>query len=172
VPRSGALPACSLVGLAGPQWGTIWRCSFFNGRKGHDKDGESAGMRQTVDVEVTMRAKSCRGIRGISVLIFSVMVCAGAGFAATIYVDDNAPNDPDPGNPAVSDPLENGTAEHPYDAIQQAIDAAAITGSISRAKGLPFADKMGRGIVSSISSKQHPGFGLHRVKPRRRYWTD
>jgi len=45
-------------------------------------------------------------------------------FATTIYVDDDAPNDPGPGDPTVSDPLENGTAAHPYDAIQEGIDAA------------------------------------------------
>ena len=42
---------------------------------------------------------------------------------ATFYVDDNAPGDPGPNDPAVSDPCENGTAEHPFDAIQEAIDA-------------------------------------------------
>ena len=40
------------------------------------------------------------------------------------YVDDDAPNDPGPGDPAVGDPLENGTADHPFDAIQEGIDAA------------------------------------------------
>ena len=44
--------------------------------------------------------------------------------ATTIYVDDDAPNDPGPGDPTVSDPLEDGTAAHPYDAIQEGIDAA------------------------------------------------
>jgi hypothetical protein len=42
-----------------------------------------------------------------------------------IYVDDNAPGDPGPGNPNISDPYENGTWEHPFDAIQEAINAAA-----------------------------------------------
>jgi len=41
-----------------------------------------------------------------------------------LYVDDNAPNDPGPGDPAISDPCENGSMEHPYDAIQEAIDMA------------------------------------------------
>jgi len=40
------------------------------------------------------------------------------------YVDDDAPNDPGPGDPDVSDPGENGTPEHPFDAIQEGIDAA------------------------------------------------
>ena len=41
-----------------------------------------------------------------------------------IFVDDDAPNDPGPGDPTASDPLEDGTAAHPFDAIQEGIDAA------------------------------------------------
>jgi len=44
--------------------------------------------------------------------------------AKLIYVDTNAPLDPGPGEPGVSDPDENGSSEHPFDAIQQAIGAA------------------------------------------------
>ncbi|MCK4342071.1 MAG: right-handed parallel beta-helix repeat-containing protein [Phycisphaerae bacterium] len=40
------------------------------------------------------------------------------------YVDDDASNDPGPGDPTVSDPLEDGSLEHPFDAIQEAIDVA------------------------------------------------
>lgn len=43
---------------------------------------------------------------------------------APIYVDDNGPNDPLPGDPEISDPGENGTLDHPYDAIQEAINVA------------------------------------------------
>jgi len=42
----------------------------------------------------------------------------------TLYVDDDAADDPGLGSAEVSDPLENGTAEHPYDSIQEAIDVA------------------------------------------------
>ncbi|MBN2475400.1 MAG: hypothetical protein JXB62_12385, partial [Pirellulales bacterium] len=42
----------------------------------------------------------------------------------TIYVDDNAPGDPGHGDPTVSDPLENGSQDHPFDAIAEAILAA------------------------------------------------
>jgi hypothetical protein len=42
----------------------------------------------------------------------------------TLYVDDNADGDPGPSDPAVSDPLEDGTQAHPFDAIQEAIDTA------------------------------------------------
>lgn len=52
-----------------------------------------------------------------------------------LYVDDNAPNDPAPGDPAISDPCENGSMEHPYDAIQEAIDMAGYKGTIIVADG-------------------------------------
>jgi len=42
----------------------------------------------------------------------------------TIHVDDDALSDPGPDDSAVSDPLENGTKEHPFDMIQEGIDAA------------------------------------------------
>ena len=42
-----------------------------------------------------------------------------------IYVDAGAPGDPRPNDPTQSDPQEEGSAEHPFDAIQEAIDAAA-----------------------------------------------
>ncbi len=41
-----------------------------------------------------------------------------------LYVDAYAIGDPGPGDSAVSDPAEDGSDEHPFDAIQQAIDAA------------------------------------------------
>lgn len=44
--------------------------------------------------------------------------------ANVIHVDDDAINDPGPGNLFVSDPLENGTPGRPYDSIQEAIAAA------------------------------------------------
>jgi len=40
------------------------------------------------------------------------------------YVDNDAPNDPEPNNPNISDPNEDGSPEHPFDAIQEAIDVA------------------------------------------------
>jgi len=44
--------------------------------------------------------------------------------AAIIHVDDDALADPGPGEPVLSDPYEDGSAEHPFDAVQEAIDAA------------------------------------------------
>jgi hypothetical protein len=42
----------------------------------------------------------------------------------TLYVDDDGPNDPARGDNSISDPNENGTAEHPFDSIQEAIEVA------------------------------------------------
>ena len=59
------------------------------------------------------------------VLLASVcMATTTAQAQTTWYVDDDAPGDPGPGDPTVSDPDEDGSAEHPFDAIQQGIDAA------------------------------------------------
>ena len=41
-----------------------------------------------------------------------------------VFVDDDAPNDEAPDDPTISDPNEDGSAEHPFDAIQEAIDYA------------------------------------------------
>lgn len=47
---------------------------------------------------------------------------AAGGTNEVWYVDDNAPNDPCGGNPDISDPCEDGSPEHPFDSIQEAID--------------------------------------------------
>jgi hypothetical protein len=47
-----------------------------------------------------------------------------------IHVDDDAPLDPGPNDITVSDPLENGTPEHPFDSIQEGIDAVAEQGTV------------------------------------------
>ena len=41
-----------------------------------------------------------------------------------IYVDDDSSSDPSPQDSAVSDPDEDGSQEHPFDMIQEGIDAA------------------------------------------------
>ncbi len=40
-----------------------------------------------------------------------------------VWVDDDAANDPGPGSPGLSDPLENGTLSHPFDAVQEGIES-------------------------------------------------
>ena len=54
-------------------------------------------------------------------LALTVTPCSGSW---TIYVDDDAPNDSGPGDPSSSDPDEDGTPDHPFDAIQEGIDAS------------------------------------------------
>jgi hypothetical protein len=54
----------------------------------------------------------------------------------TIYVDDDAPADPGPGTPDVSDPLEDGGPEHPFDSIQEAIADSIPGDSIQVRNGL------------------------------------
>ncbi len=52
-------------------------------------------------------------------------VCAVFLRAMTeVHVDDDAPYDPKHDNPDVSDPLEDGTADHPFDSIQEAVEVA------------------------------------------------
>jgi hypothetical protein len=64
-------------------------------------------------------------ISTVAVLVVACCAMSSAPAQTTWYVDDDAPNDPGPGDPGVSDPNENGTPEHPYDAIQEAIDEAS-----------------------------------------------
>jgi len=46
----------------------------------------------------------------LAVLLASILlVTATANAQTTWYVDDDAPNDPGPGDPTVSDPLEDGS---------------------------------------------------------------
>ena len=47
-----------------------------------------------------------------------------------IFVDDNAPDDPGPGNPLISDPMEDGSPEHPFDSIKKAIDYAVYKDTV------------------------------------------
>jgi hypothetical protein len=49
---------------------------------------------------------------------------------SALHVDDDAPGDPAPGDLVRSDPQEDGSAAHPFDSIQQAIQVAAPGDSI------------------------------------------
>jgi hypothetical protein len=46
------------------------------------------------------------------------------GLLHILYVNDNAPDDPNWGDPTGSDPNEDGSFLHPYDSIQEALDNA------------------------------------------------
>lgn len=54
----------------------------------------------------------------------------------TWYVDDDAPNDPGPGDSGVSDPLEDGSPEHPFDKIREGINASTDGDTILVADGM------------------------------------
>lgn len=61
-------------------------------------------------------------------VLFLALASAGARSASaqtTWYVDDDAPGDPGKGTPASSDPLEDGSSVRPFDALSEAIAAAA-----------------------------------------------
>lgn len=65
-----------------------------------------------------------RAVLALTVSVAFSLAAGNASAQSTWYVDDNAPGDPLPGDPSVSDPLEDGSAAHPFDAIQEALDAA------------------------------------------------
>ncbi len=54
----------------------------------------------------------------------------------TWHVDDDAPNDPQPDDPLGSDPAEDGTTSHPFDAIQEAINVARHGDTVMVADGV------------------------------------
>ena len=58
------------------------------------------------------------------VLVGMLTLSAVLSAQTTWYVDDDAPNDPGPGDNSISDPLEDGTAAHPFDMVQEGIVAA------------------------------------------------
>lgn len=70
-----------------------------------------------------LRRGAAEAFLGSVCLGLMLAIAAPAG-AAAWYVDDDAPSDPGPGDPTVSDPFEDGTPAHPFDAIQEAIDAS------------------------------------------------
>jgi len=102
----------------------------------------------------------------------------------TLYVDDSGSADPAPGDSVVSDPLENGTLEHPFDRIQEAIEVAVdgvviivrpgtyyenidflgkqieLTGTNPSDRGFPIIDGGDAGPVVSFGSAEDPNCRL------------
>ncbi len=63
--------------------------------------------------------------RDVTALVVGLLLAVVSASAQTTWhVDDDAPDDPGAGDPTVSDPAEDGSAAHPFDAIQEGIDAA------------------------------------------------
>ena len=122
---------------------------------------------------------------GLLALLLScvcILGVPGTLFAAIIHVDHDAPNDPGPDDTSISDPNEDGSAEHPFDAIQEGIDAAeegdevviedgTYTGDGNRdldfgGKGITVRSASGDPTKSIIdckadSSNRHRGFYFH-----------
>jgi len=77
----------------------------------------------------------------LPIIISSIITCGmlilppAIQAQTTWYVDDDAPSDPGPGDPSVSDPLEDGSAGHPFDAIQEGINAASHGDTVLVADG-------------------------------------
>lgn len=77
-----------------------------------------------------------------------------------LFVDDNAPNDPGPCDSNFSDLLEDGSQEHPFDSIQEAInnsvhgDTVVVLPGIYSGNGNHDIDFMGRAIT--VRSKDGP----------------
>lgn len=63
-------------------------------------------------------------------------VAALGGHAQVLHVDDNAPGDPGPNTPLLSNPLEDGTPARPFDAIAEAVAAATPGTTIQLAPGV------------------------------------
>ncbi len=80
----------------------------------------------------------------------------------TWYVDDDAPGDLAPGDASVSDPAEDGTAAHPFDTIQEAIDAAANEDTVLVAQGTYRESLL---LVDKAVVMQGAGAGLSIVNP-------
>ena len=86
--------------------------------------------------------KKQKGIAAFFVVTL-LLVTPALSAQITWYVDDDAPNDPGPADPTVSDPLENGSQEHPFDDPQEAIDAATSDDLIRVAVGTYWPDASG-----------------------------
>lgn len=81
--------------------------------------------------------------------------------AAIIIVDDDAPNDPGPGNPNISDPCENGSPAHPFDTIWEGVDAASHGYTIQVAAGtytqnIEIHSKIGLTLTGNIGDHDNP----------------
>jgi len=71
----------------------------------------------------------------LTLLTWALLAAAAAGAQTTWHVDDDGPGDPCPGDPNCSDPLEDGSADHPFDAIQEGIDVAVDGDTVLVADG-------------------------------------
>lgn len=79
-----------------------------------------------------------------------------------LYVDDDGPSDPKPNDPAVSDPCESGTLDHPFDSIQEAINASFDGDTVLVADGIYTGDGNRdiefKGKAITVKSRSGPAY--------------
>lgn len=73
---------------------------------------------------------------GIGTLLCILLASTISHAGRTLYVDDDGPGDPGPYTAEVSDPFEDGAAGHPFDTIQEALNAANEGDEIVVARGV------------------------------------
>jgi hypothetical protein len=80
---------------------------------------------------------------------------------ATLHVDDDAGDDPQPGDLTQSDPNEDGTPEHPFDGIQKAVEVAGGACSIIVHPGTyrENIDVQGKSLLLLGVDSRNPGGG-------------
>jgi len=100
---------------------------------------------------------------GKAAIVFVILLlCLGFAIPSraqtTWYVDDDAANDPGPGDPLVSDPFEDGSSEHPFDSIQEGINTALDGDTVIVSDGyfVENIDYLGKAI--SLNSENGPDF--------------
>ncbi len=94
-------------------------------------------------------------------LTLATLFPATAQAQTTWYVDDDAPNDPGPGDVDISDPNEDGSLEHPFDTIYEATNLAANGDEIilrdGTYRGAPNQNIRLGGLQVTIRSENGPG---------------
>jgi hypothetical protein len=82
------------------------------------------GLRPGAEYIFVAQARNAAGTACGAELAFTTTQASDARRPDVIHVDDDAALDPGPGDLTVSDPREDGTEQHPFDSIQEAIEAA------------------------------------------------
>jgi len=100
---------------------TSWKSGLFKGAR---PESEITGLDPGTTYDWGVQARNSAGTYEDSGSSFTTLTAPVEGETVTLYVDDNGPFDPGPSDPNISDPQEDGSSDHPFDSIQEAIDAA------------------------------------------------
>jgi hypothetical protein len=103
-----------------------WRGSFYANVPPDCNDPLIEGLTNTCGViaEGVIVPPCTRGCTTIRLIQNYYIKAVCLSRLDTLYVDDDGPSDPVPFDNTMSDPNENGTPEHPFDMIQEAIEVA------------------------------------------------